>query len=746
MQNQKRESQSFGIELADIYYILFRHKWKIIFCCTLGVVVAAVLDVVKTPLYQSEAKLFVRYVLESKSISAAGSDSKVKTPDERGENIINSELEILTSLDLAEQVADAIGPEKILAKAGGGKERFLAASLIKKNLSVEIPRRSSIIRVIFQHPDPEIVQPVLKQLIDHYFKKHVEVHRGVGLFDDFLTQQTDTLRSRLNQTEEEFRKSKIKAGVISLEDSKKAYAEQISKMRWELLNAEAELWERQVTMKEMGKPQQGKPEAAPAEPVAPPEKLNEYRKVSTLLDFLAKREQELLIQFTAESSRVKEVRGQIEEAEKLKKKLAEENPLLARLPAQADRSLEQDRTLQTETVRIVALQAKIQILNSQLERIRTEASGLSDMEATITELQRKKEMEENQYRYYSASLEQTRIDEALGAGKISNIGVAQAPSAPFKDSSELHKLLAKVVAGGVFGGILLAFLLELYLDRTLKRPIEIETHMRLPLFLTIPDTSRNGHSRLIKASGNGQLPLPASENRNGHGENGANGKIVPAGKADIAPWEDSHCLRPFYEALRDRLVTSFEVRKLTHKPKLVAVTGCAHGAGVTSIAVGLAATLSETGDGNVLLVDMNIEHGAAHHFYKGKPSCGLEDALENEKRDTALVQENLYVVTEGKNSDKLPRILPRRFANLVPKLKASDYDYIIFDMPPVSPISVTPRLAGFMDMVLLVVESEKDQREAIRRATVLLTESNATVSAVLNKNRSYVPAWLHQEM
>ncbi len=240
--------------------------------------------------------------------------------------------------------------------------------------------------------------------------------------------------------------------------------------------------------------------------------------------------------------------------------------------------------------------------------------------------------------------------------------------------------------------------------------------------------------------------MPASENRNGHGENGANGKIVPAGKADIAPWEDSHCLRPFYEALRDRLVTSFEVRKLTHKPKLVAVTGCAHGAGVTSIAVGLAATLSETGDGNVLLVDMNIEHGAAHHFYKGKPSCGLEDALENEKRDTALVQENLYVVTEGKNSDKLPRILPRRFANLVPKLKASDYDYIIFDMPPVSPISVTPRLAGFMDMVLLVVESEKDQREAIRRATVLLTESNATVSAVLNKNRSYVPAWLHQEM
>ena len=52
----------------------------------------------------------------------------------------------------------------------------------------------------------------------------------------------------------------------------------------------------------------------------------------------------------------------------------------------------------------------------------------------------------------------------------------------------------------------------------------------------------------------------------------------------------------------------------------------------------------------------------------------------------------------------------------MPKLKASDYDYIIFDMPPVNQISITPRLAGFMDMVLLVIESEKTDREVVKRA------------------------------
>ena len=74
-----------------------------------------------------------------------------------------------------------------------------------------------------------------------------------------------------------------------------------------------------------------------------------------------------------------------------------------------------------------------------------------------------------------------------------------------------------------------------------------------------------------------------------------------------------------YDALRDRLVTYFESINLTRKPKLVAVTSTDKGAGVSTIAAGLAASLSETGDGRVLLVDMNRGTGAAQQFIHGKP-------------------------------------------------------------------------------------------------------------------------------
>jgi polysaccharide biosynthesis transport protein len=219
--------------------------------------------------------------------------------------------------------------------------------------------------------------------------------------------------------------------------------------------------------------------------------------------------------------------------------------------------------------------------------------------------------------------------------------------------------------------------------------------------------------------------------------------------ASMPPWDPRHSLRPFYDTLRDRLITYFEVKNLTHNPKLVALTSCGDSAGVTSTAAGLAAALSETGEGNVLLVDMNVERGAAHHFYKGHLSCGIDEALKKDKRDEARVQNNLYVVTESSSNsdeDSLPRVLPKRFTSLVPKLKASDYDYIIFDMPPMSQISITPRLARFMDMVMVVVESEKTDREVVQRAVNMLTEARANVGVVLNKRKKYVPKQLQQEL
>lgn len=721
MTHEDKTTQPAGLRLEDLWYVLFRHKWMILKLSIAGFLAAGALFLTKKPFYQSEAKLLLRYVQDNRAVGAMDKDSQIKSPDSGGENIINSEREILTSLDLARQVAEIIGPEKIQGTAGKETNALKAAMIIQKALDVEVPRKSSVIRLLFTHQDPEVAQTALAQLISSYLKKHVELHRGLGDLEKFLAQQTDQLRSRLNQTDDALQKIKAKAGVIAPEETRKAYIAEMSKIRQGLFEAEAEIAERKAGLAESEKLGPSRPEDA-NEMGVPVEKLEEYKGICAELSTAQSSKRELLVKFTPENPSVQRLSERIARVEQEKRKLEQEFPKLATLGlSTAPVSGTNQVDVASQQTRVKALEAKAKVLTTQLSIIRAEASGLDQAEVEIGELQRQRSVEEAHFLSYSKSLEQARIQENLGAGKITNIGEVQAPSFPTRNRAHIKKLMLQLGFGGVLAGLALAFALEFFLDQSIKRPQEIENRLRLPLFFTLP---RRGKVKDL-------LPAPGDAERD-----------------DQAPlWNGSGSLRPYFEAMRDRLIHYFEVRNLTHKPKLVAVTGCGTGAGVSSVAKGLALSLSEAGDGNILLVDMSTHQGAAHSFMKKDASwVGLSEVLEAETREPAQVQDKLYLATANESDGGLSQILPKRFTHLVPKMKASDYDFIIFDLPPVSPTSITPRLASFMDLVLEVVEAEKTNRDAAKRAAVILGEAQANVSVVVNKCQNYLPAWLHQDV
>jgi uncharacterized protein involved in exopolysaccharide biosynthesis/Mrp family chromosome partitioning ATPase len=722
-------SASPGITVGDIYYVLFRHKWRIIGCAVAGLIAAGLIYRFKPPAFQSEAKLYIRYVTSEGKTSGPVVNDQTKSPDQRGETIMQSEQQILTSFDLAKQVAEAVGPAKIMAKSGGGKDLNQAAAVVHRGLSVTVPWATSVIDIVFVHSDPEIVQPILQEVLDRYRKKHIEIHQSAGVLNDSLTQETDNLRSQLAQTEEDLRKAINKAGVVSLADAKKNQAEKIDRIQEQIQTAEADYAERlalfEAVTKQSGETPPAADAPAPSEPT--PAQIDAYKVASARVALLRKTEQELLTSFKDTNSRVQDIRAQLSEAEDTKSKLEQETPALVRSQAASptpSRTVAADFDPVLASAQLAALQAKIKTLHTQLDGVRAEVAALNQTEGQITELQRRRDQQDTYYRYYAARQDQSRIDDALGNnGRVSGITVIQEATPPWADPSKTLKLVQMIAAAGLGLGLGWAFFIEFYLDRTVRRPSDVERLLKFPLFLSIPILGGNARQRL-KASKKGAASKEQSP-------------------AELVPWDDSHELRPFHETLRDRLIGYFESRNLTHKPKLLAVTGLGRNTGVTTTAAGLASSLSETGEGNVLLVDMTPGHGSAQQFYQGKPVAGFEELFD--VRETAQVQDKLYVVAEGSNGEKLSGVLPQRFSKLVPKLKASNFDYIIFDMPPVSQISVTPRLAGFMDMVLLVIESEKTDRDLVQRAANLLAQSKANVGAVLNKTRHYVPRRLHQD-
>jgi Mrp family chromosome partitioning ATPase len=134
---------------------------------------------------------------------------------------------------------------------------------------------------------------------------------------------------------------------------------------------------------------------------------------------------------------------------------------------------------------------------------------------------------------------------------------------------------------------------------------------------------------------------------------------------------------------------------------------------------------------------MKRSNGTPHPLLGVRKSCSLLEALEGAKRQDALIAPNLYLASTGEPKQMVTSA--PKFTRVVPRLNASDYDYIVFDMPPVNQVSITPRLAKHMDLTLLVVEAERAHRTTVEEAGSLLLEFTPNVGLVLNKTKTYGP-------
>jgi polysaccharide biosynthesis transport protein len=674
------EENRSGLNLHDILFALFRHKWKIVCCAAIGLLSAAALYLLVPPVYESEAKLFVRYVLDKSAID--GLESQVKTPDTQNETLINSEVEILNSSDLVRQVVEAVGPQRLVPGSGAKATIDKAVDNIYHSLQVSVVKGTNIISVSFKSVDPDLPMPVVQELVKRYFDKHLEVHRSVGAFD-FVTKETSELRNELDQTEQELKQLKEKAGIISLAEAKVALATELGKTQQDLDAAETDLVAQQARVKDLEKSLAVTSSTSPGTPVRPVsiEAVQEYQGLVNRLAQLQQAETELLSKYTAQNRIVKVKHAQIDGLEKQRRELVKKYPgLVDVVPFAASsqggpQSTRPDIT--SERAILAGMESKVEALRARLTGLQERTKLISEVAPRIEELDRKREVEETNYKHSQASLEKARIDETLDPSRMPNISVVQTPSLPTKVKRNMGKLLLGLAGGGFGLGIAVAVLIELVLDRTVKRSLELEKRLHIPLLLSIPYLGPPSRLRLHDARHDSELGQDEDIQKN----------LVPSDAGEM--------LRPFCEAIRDRLGIFFEVNNMSHRPKLVAVAGLAKNAGTSTLAAGLAEALSEGAEGKVLLVD--------------KPAA------------------------------------PKKFYNMLADFKASELDYVVFDMPSLGDTSATLPLAGFMDTVLLVVEAEKSNRDAVKRAYTQLA-AKTKVSVVFNKSRSYGPKWLEGEL
>ena len=676
----EQEATHSGLNVHDILFTLFRHKWKIIFFGLIGLAVAAAIYVLVPPVYESEAKLLVRYVVDRSAVD--GLDPQVKTPSPENSTLINSEVQILTSSDLVHQVAESIGPAKLLPDSPNPTVES-AVAYIYANLNVSVVKDTNIISVIFTSTNPRLTMPVVQELVKQYFDKHLEVHRSTGAFD-FVKQEAAELKKELAQTEADLRVLREGAGIISLTETKSDLAIELGKTQQELDTAEADLAVQETRVTDLAKTSsaaENKPAKTPAQPQpVSAEIVQKYQSLIAMLAGLQKSQSELLSRYTPQNPIVKTKQTQIESLEKQCVELENQYPgLLSTASIPTSTSIEGIQTFQTniesEGALLAGLKTKVAALKARMSNLQTRVKTISDVAPRIEELERKAEVEEINYKHSEASLEKARIDETLDPSRMPNISIVQKASSPSTVKRNIEKVVVGIAGAGFALGIGLALLIELLLDPTIKRSLELENRLHIPLLITIPFLS-GAHRQLRLWDGKGNP-------ENGDGD---------TWEKEAGQTGTQALIRPFCEAIRDRLGVFFEVNNMAFKPKLIGVTSLAKSAGSSSIATGLTDALVEFCEGNkVVLVD--------------KPMAS------------------------------------KRFYDQITEFKRSDLDYVVFDMPSLGDTSSTVPLAGFMDTILLVVEAEKSNRQAVKRAYAQLA-SRTKVSVIFNKSRSYGPKWL----
>ncbi|MEN9535826.1 MAG: hypothetical protein RIR37_1099, partial [Verrucomicrobiota bacterium] len=522
------------------------------------------------------------------------------------------------------------------------------------------------------------------------------------------------------------------SGITSLAEATGTLASQRASTNEELIKVRAEFAQQQAKIDSMRqKPQDGSARStAPSGPNDPesgitPAVLAEYRVNLDMLDFLRKRDIELRIKFKPGNRLLELNRNQIGQCESKRQALVAAYPMLA-----AGTKDDAENPLWSQSIeqaRLAAFAAKIKVFENHLKEISTQFSEQYAIGSRIEELERQRQMEDAEYRNLEANLKNAKVDQTLDPSRMPNITIVQQPTEPFRYYDEReNKIIMGLAGGGVSLGLALALLMELLLDKRVKRPDEIEKRLSIPLISCIPylrDADRGGFLPY------GGTPLL------GNGD-------------DLAPPSDPYAgdarrfILPYAETIRDRVIFDFEANRVTHKPKLIAVTSLCAGSGTTTIAAGLAKSFSEIPGAKVLWVDLSsFDSSADEHADAQK--CPLNHALRMaENPSFANNDRSLFHASADGLAPGVRGINAVQFSRMLPEMHDSPYDYIIFEMPSVEKSGRTLTMAALMDKVVLVLDAENTIKDMLVWTYSELTKGKADVSCVFNKARSDVPSWL----
>lgn len=496
---RKTTSRDATLTLRDAVAPIFRQR-RLALVIFLGIFGGAVLAAALVPAkYESEMEILVNRD-RADDVVTPNPDTRIVTSQAPSvtEEDLNSEVELLKSRDLLEQVALACNLEsqqsglggKILATWDGlygppqVRERRIARAVnaLESGVVAEPLKKTSLIRVSYASADPESSARVLRTLATLYQEKHAEVHRPAGTFR-FFDRETDHYRQELAAREARLQSFETSNGLVDPNIQKQLALEQISQLQTEVDEDRAGIRAAQDRAYELKALKSASPERQTtvlrksdnAELLA---QLN-----STLLSLELKRS-EMLTKYAPDYPLVREADAQIADARKAladaRRKPVEEITT-DRTPAQDWMETEMTKA---ETDR-VALEGRVALMERALRESKAMASRIDRESAKQQDLARDVKTSEENYVLYLKKREEARISDLLDQKRIINVSIAEAATVPAFPARNWAWILALGFFAASGASVGAAYAAD-RLDPMFRTPDELRRYLDLRVLAAIP--------------------------------------------------------------------------------------------------------------------------------------------------------------------------------------------------------------------------------------------------------------------
>lgn len=651
--------------------------------------------------YEATGKLLFR-ADKTSSLTGAGKEighlesiKREANPLDTQAIILQSEpimKEVVKSLDLKENNGQPLNPDSISISTG---------SIVG----------TDILRVSYTSGEPELAIKVVNNVMEAYIKENIYTNRSEAIAArSFIEQQLPAVERELNNATKELRDFKQNNQVIELKEETIKAVQIIHEIDKDLGQAQSELAELRARENEVSRQVN-----LPLDQAIDITSLSQVKGVQEVLSELQKVQTELTtLRTTLTNSHPSIVDFEEKEAalnNLLQSRIVQSLGYQAQI---APSSLQIGKVKEDLASEFIALHSqrlglvqKVESLSKLRNMYKQRTDNIPNLERRQKELEQKLSIAQSSYENLNARLQEIRVAESQTVGNASIVEYAR----KVHPSPQAQKKRFLITFGSLFVGFLLgigsAYFIDL-VDRRLKTAKEAENLFGYTLLGLIPkfDTTTNTNSI-----------------------NTVRNHIPGVSERVIVATSPRTIIHEAYQMLQANL----KFISLDKKVRSIVVTSSVTDEGKTEVAANLAAVMAQVGR-RVLLVDADMRKPSQHHLWGLINSIGLSNVMvgENDLEDAVQrVTENLSVLTSGvMPPNPLALIDSERMTSFIEMLSLN-YDYIVFDTPPLVGTAETAVLSQMVDGVLVVARPGLVDSASANAAKSLLERSEANVLGIV---------------